>query len=144
MSSTGNNRTRTRRTFNFTPSQLKSLKRDGKYRNRDINKLSDFNVSYDSIKEMEEWYRKNYPSMEQNKLAKKTASSLFKTMRPNNSVTRSRRNNLTRRNMRSRSRSRSRGNSNSSRTRINSSRIRISSSSGTRRNRSSPLSVGDL
>ena len=78
-------RTTNRRYSNFTSNQVKSLVKDGKYRHRDISKLSDFGVPYDTIKNMEEIYRENDPSVSQNKRAKRTATALIKAWRTNNS-----------------------------------------------------------
>ena len=89
-------RPRTRRYPNFTDGQVKSLVNDGKYRHRDISKLNKLQVPYDSIKDMETFYRENDPSISQKELSKRTAVQLIKAWRPgtrrsNSSGTRSRR-----------------------------------------------------
>ena len=88
-------RPRTRRYPNFTDGQVKSLVNDGKYRHRDISKLNKLQVPYDSIKDMETFYRENDPSISQKELSKRTAVQLIKAWRSrrssNSSGTRSRR-----------------------------------------------------
>jgi len=140
-------RSRTRRNLSFTRSQLKSLREDGEYRHRDISKLSKLEVPYDTIKNMEEFYRKNDPSVSQNKRAKRTATTLIKAWRTNNSGTRrnSRRSSNSSGTRRSRSRSNSSGTRRSRRS--SGSRRSRSNSSGTRRSRRSSsrsLHLSDL
>ena len=132
-------RPRTRRYPNFTDGQVRSLVKDGEYRHRDIRTLNKLEVPYDTIKNMETFYRENDPSIPQKKRAKKTASALIKTWRSNSPGTRSRRssNSSGTRSRRSsnssgtRSRRRSRSNSSGTRSR------RGSNSSGTRSRRGS-------
>ena len=83
---------RNNRTSHFSSKQKKNLRTDGLYRYRDISKLDKYNVPYDSIKDMEQFYRDNNPSLEQSKLAKKTANALIKAWRSNSPGTRRRRN----------------------------------------------------
>ena len=74
-------RSRTRRNLSFTRSQLKSLRKDGKYKNRHIFKFNDMfndmvNDGYDSlyndIKGTENHLRLEHPDISQEKLAAKT------------------------------------------------------------------------
>ena len=132
-------RTRTRRYSNFTDGQVKSLVKDGEYRHRDISKLNKLEVPYDSIKDMETFYRENDPSIPQKKRAKKTATALIKAWRNNSSGTRSRRSS-------SGTRSRRSSSSGTRRSRRISSGTRSRrSSSGTRSRRSSrSLHISDL
>ena len=131
-------RTRTRRYSNFTDGQVKSLVKDGEYRHRDISKLNKLEVPYDSIKDMETFYRENDPSIPQKKRAKKTATALIKAWRNNSSGTRSRSSSGTR--------SRRSSSSGTRRSRRISSGTRSRrSSSGTRSRRSSrSLHISDL
>ena len=133
-------RTRTRRYSNFTDGQVKSLVKDGEYRHRDISKLNKLEVPYDSIKDMETFYRENDPSIPQKKRAKKTATALIKAWRNNSSGTRSRRSSS------SGTRSRRSSSSGTRRSRRISSGTRSRrSSSGTRSRRSSrSLHISDL
>jgi hypothetical protein len=84
MSSRGT-RSRTRRNLSFTRSQLKSLRDDGKYKNRHIFKFNDmfsdmvrdgyaesFDSLYNDIKGTENHLRLQHPNMSQEKLAAKT------------------------------------------------------------------------
>ena len=141
-------RTRTSRRYPyFTVGQVESLATDGKYGRGDISKLNKLEVPYDSIKDMETFYRENDPSIPQKKLAKKTARVLIKAWRNNSSGTRSRRgsNSSGTRSRRSSSGTRSRRGSNSSGTRGR--RGSRSNSSGTRGRRissSRSLHISDL
>ena len=78
-------RSRTRRNLSFTRSQLKSLRDDGKYKNRHIFKFNDmfsdmvrdgyaesFNSLYNNIKGTENYLRLKDPNISQEKLAAKT------------------------------------------------------------------------
>jgi len=78
-------RSRTRRNLSFTRSQLKSLRDDGKYKNRHIFKFNDmfsdmvrdgyaesFNSLYNDIKGTENHLRLQHPTIPQEKLAAKT------------------------------------------------------------------------
>lgn len=121
------NRSRNRRNSIFTPSQLKSLKEDGKYKNRHIFKLNDmfrdgyaesFNSLYNDIKDTENILRLQHPNMSQEKLSAKTFK-IFKeeyerataTLRNSNSSrTRSRRGSRNSNSLRTRSRRGSRSN----------------------------------
>jgi len=137
-------RSRTRRNLSFTRSQLKSLRKDGKYKNRHIFKFNDMfndmvNDGYDSlyndIKGTENHLRLEHPTISQEKLAVKTfkifkeefegATQIPSPRNSNSSGTRGRR---SRGSNSSGTRGRSRG-SNSSGTR---GRSRGSNSSGTR------------
>ena len=131
-------RTITRRYSNYTPSQLTSLRKDGKYRVRDLSNLNKLEVPYDTIKNMEDFYRKNDPSVSQNKRAKRTVSALIKAWRTNNSGTR--RN--SRRSSNSSGTRSNRSRSSSRRSRSSSRRSRRSRSS--RRSNSSSLHLSDL
>ena len=139
-------RTRTSRRYPyFTVGQVESLATDGKYGRGDISKLNKLEIPYDSIKDMETFYRENDPSIPQKKLAKKTARVLIKAWRNNSSGTRSRRgsNSSGTRSRRSSSGTRSRRGSSGTRGRRGS----RSNSSGTRGRRissSRSLHISDL
>ena len=130
-------RSRTRRNLSFTRSQLKSLRDDGKYKNRHIFKFNDmfsdmvrdgyaesFDSLYNDIKGTENHLRLQHPNMSQEKLAAKTFKIFKEEFQgsPRNSNS-------------SGTRGRRRRNSNSSGTRGR--RRRNSNSSGTRSRRGS-------
>ena len=116
-------RSRNRRGSIFTRNQLKSLREDGKYKNRHIFKFNDmfsdmvnegYDTLYNDIKDTENYLRLEHPNISQEKLAAKTFKVFKKEFEgatqipsPVNSRTRSRRGSRSR--SRSRTRSRSRG-----------------------------------
>ena len=137
MSSRGT-RSRSRRILNFTPKQLKSLREDGKYKNRHIFAFSDMGTNYNDIKETENDVRLDNPDMSQKQIIAKTMQIIKKEngLGPRSTPTSS----LGTR----RSRRGSRRGSSSSGTRRSRSRRgsrRGSSSSGMRRSRSRPRSL---
>ena len=138
MSSRGT-RSRSRRILNFTPKQLKSLREDGKYKNRHIFAFSDMGTNYNDIKETENDVRLDNPDMSQKQIIAKTLA-IFKE--ENSSPTPTPRNSSSSGTRRSRRGSR-RGSSSSGtrRSRSRSRSRRGSSSSGTRRSRSRPRSL---
>lgn len=142
-------RSRTRRNLIYTPSQLKSLRKDGKYKSRHINAFSDMGSNYNDIKNTENYQRSLNPNISQKKLAAKT----FKIFKEENLGSSSSRRGSSSLGTRSRRGSR-RGSSSSgtrsrrgSRSRSNSSGTRSRRSSGTRsrsRSRSRSLHTSDL
>ena len=145
MSSSGT-RSRSRRILNFTPKQLKSLREDGKYKNRHIFAFSDMGSNYNDIKETENDVRLDNPDMSQKQIIAKTMQIIKKEngLGPRSTPTSSLGTRRSRRGSRSRSRRGSRRGSSSSGTRRSRSRSRSrrgSSSSGTRRSRSRPRSL---
>ena len=145
MSSRGT-RSRSRRILNFTPKQLKSLREDGKYKNRHIFAFSDMGSNYNDIKETENDVRLDNPDMSQKQIIAKTMQIIKKEngLGPRSTPTSSLGTRRSRRGSRSRSRRGSRRGSSSSGTRRSRSRSRSrrgSSSSGTRRSRSRPRSL---
>ena len=141
-------RSRTRRTLNFTPSQLKSLRNDGQYKSRHINAFSDMGSNYNDIKNTENYQRSLNPNISQKKLAAKTFK-IFKEENLGSSPTPTPRNSSSSGTRRSRRGSSSSGTRSrrGSRSRSNSSGTRSRRSSGTRsrsRSRSRSLHTSDL
>ena len=134
-------RSRNRRGSIFTRNQLKSLREDGKYKNRHIFKFNDmfsdmvnegYDTLYNDIKDTENYLRLEHPNISQEKLAAKTFKVFKKEFEDAAPAPTPRSSNS------SGTRGRRRRSSNSSGTRRNrrSSRSRSSSSRRSRRSRS--------
>ena len=55
----------------YTDNQIRSLKKDGEYKNRHINKFSDYGIKYDNIKAIEESESQLHRDLPRSKLATK-------------------------------------------------------------------------